>query len=111
MASSNWRESSKRSHLVKWSRCATPDEQKAYERLLQPGWGELWAGTASLGFAGTSGNARTLTFTTGVNAARVTSTDKTSIYFNTIKASALVNGTEFRYRTGGPRRDRRTTTT
>src|ERR1039457_5994746 len=31
-------------------------EQKAYERLLKPGWGELWAGTGSVGFAGTSGN-------------------------------------------------------
>ena len=67
-------------------------EQRAYERLRNPGWAALWAGTASLGFAGTSGNARTLTFTTGVNAARVTNTDKTSIYFNVIKASALVNG-------------------
>ena len=67
-------------------------EQKAYERLLKPGWGQLWAGTGSVGFAGTSGNARTLTFTTGINAARVTNTDKTSLYFNTIKASALVNG-------------------
>ena len=36
------------------------DEQKAYERLLRPGWGDLWAGSASLGFAGTIGNARTL---------------------------------------------------
>lgn len=67
-------------------------EQAAYERLLKPGWGELWAGTASLGFAGTSGNARTLTFTTGINAARVTNTDKASIYLSIIKASALVNG-------------------
>jgi len=68
-----------------------PDEQKAYERMLKPGWGQLWAGTASVGFAGTIGNAKTLTFTTGVNAARVTNTDKTSVYFSTIKASALVN--------------------
>ncbi|MCZ2146166.1 MAG: DUF481 domain-containing protein [Bryobacterales bacterium] len=68
------------------------DEQKAFERLQNPGWGDLWAGAASIGFAGTSGNARTLTFTTGLNAARVTNTDKTSIYFNAIKASALVNG-------------------
>jgi hypothetical protein len=68
------------------------DEQKVYERLQRPGLGQLWAGTASIGFAGTSGNARTLTFTTGVNAARVTRTDKTSLYFNTIKASALANG-------------------
>lgn len=68
------------------------DEQRAYERLLHPGWGQLWAGTGSVGFAGTSGNARTLTFTTGINAARITRTDKTTLYFNTIKASALVNG-------------------
>jgi len=69
-----------------------PGEQKAYERLLTPGWRELWAGTGTVGFAGTSGNAKTLTFTTGFNAARVTNTDKTSVYFNAIKASALLNG-------------------
>jgi putative salt-induced outer membrane protein YdiY len=68
------------------------DEQKAFERLLNPGWAQLWAGAATIGFAGTSGNAKTLTFTTGVTAARVTRNDKTSIYFNTIKASALVAG-------------------
>jgi small nuclear ribonucleoprotein (snRNP)-like protein len=67
-------------------------EQKAYERLLKPGWTELWAGTASFGLAGSAGNAKTLTFTAGVNAARVTNTDKISVYFNTIKASALVSG-------------------
>lgn len=67
-------------------------EQKAFDRLQHPGLTELWAGTASLGLAGTAGNATTLTFTTGVTAARVTNTDKTSIYFNTIKASATING-------------------
>jgi hypothetical protein len=67
-------------------------EQHSYERLLHPGWAKLWAGTVNLGLAGVAGNARTLTFTTAVNAARVTTTDKTSVYFNTIKASALVNG-------------------
>jgi putative salt-induced outer membrane protein YdiY len=67
-------------------------EQQAYERKLHPGWGELWAGTVAVGLAGTSGNAKTLTFTTGVDAARVTNTDKTSLYFNIIKASAQVNG-------------------
>ena len=67
-------------------------EQQAFERLQHPGLGELWAGAATLGLAGTSGNARTLTFTTGVNAARATNTDKTSLYFNIIKASALANG-------------------
>ena len=68
------------------------DEQKAYERLQKPNWLDLWAGTAGVGFAGTSGNAKTSTFTTGVNAARITNTDKTSLYFNAIKASALVVG-------------------
>ena len=68
------------------------DEQKAFDRLKKPGWGDLWTGTGSVGFAGSAGNAETLTFTTGINAARVTNTDKTSIDFNTIKASALVNG-------------------
>ena len=28
------------------------DEQRAYERLLRPGWGQLWAGTATIGLAG-----------------------------------------------------------
>ena len=68
------------------------DEQRAYERLLKPGWLDLWAGTATLGLAGTSGNARTSTFTTSVAAARVTNTDKTALYFNAIKASAFANG-------------------
>ncbi|MBL8230204.1 MAG: DUF481 domain-containing protein [Bryobacterales bacterium] len=65
-------------------------EQAAYERLLRPGWGSLWAGTASIGWAGARGNARTSSFTTGMNAARVTNTDKATVYFNSIRASALV---------------------
>jgi putative salt-induced outer membrane protein YdiY len=69
------------------------DEQRAYERLLEPGLLQLWSGSGSVGWAGTNGNAKTLTFTTALNAARVTSTDKTSVYFSMIKASALVNGT------------------
>jgi putative salt-induced outer membrane protein len=67
-------------------------EQNSYNRLLHPGWGELWAGTGTIGFSGTAGNSRTLTYTTGISASRVTKTDKTSIYFNAIKASALVDG-------------------
>ena len=68
------------------------DEEKAYEKLQKPTWAELWTGTGTLGFAGTAGNAETMTFTTGVTAARTTNTDKTSLYFNTIEASALANG-------------------
>lgn len=65
-------------------------EQASYERLLNPGLADLWAGTATLGFAGTQGNAETKTFTVAMNAARVTNTDKTSLYFSAVKASALI---------------------
>eukprot|EP00456_Euglypha_rotunda_P083398 TRINITY_DN82711_c0_g2_i1.p2 TRINITY_DN82711_c0_g2~~TRINITY_DN82711_c0_g2_i1.p2 ORF type:complete len:182 (+),score=52.99 TRINITY_DN82711_c0_g2_i1:105-650(+) len=47
-------------------------EQKAYLRMLKPGWGELWVINANIGIAGTSGNAKTATFTTPVNAVRIT---------------------------------------
>jgi len=67
-------------------------EQAAFDRLQHPGWGELWAGTAAVGLAGTAGNAQALTFTVGVNAARATNTDLTKLYFNAIKASAKVGG-------------------
>jgi len=67
------------------------EEEKAYQRLLHPGWGELWTGTGTIGLAGTAGNAKTLTFTTGVNASRTTKTDKTSISFSFIKASARID--------------------
>jgi putative salt-induced outer membrane protein YdiY len=70
------------------------DEQKAYERLLRPGWGQLWAGTATIGLAGTQGNAQTRTFTMALNAARTTNSDKASLYFNAVKASALINGVD-----------------
>ncbi|MCC6536321.1 MAG: DUF481 domain-containing protein [Bryobacterales bacterium] len=69
------------------------DEQTAYERLLAPRLQDLWAGTASIGWAGTRGNAQTATFATGLNAARVTNTDKLFMYFNSIRASATVNNT------------------
>ena len=69
------------------------DEQKAYERLLKPALSELWTGNATLGWAGTAGNAKTTTFTTTATASRVTNTDKISLDFAAIKASALVNGT------------------
>lgn len=67
-------------------------EQKAYLRLLNPGWGDLWVINANIGIAGTSGNAKTSTFTTPVNAVRVTNNDKTSAYFNFIRASASIGG-------------------
>jgi small nuclear ribonucleoprotein (snRNP)-like protein len=68
------------------------DDQKAYERLLNPGLLQLWSGGGSVGWAGTNGNAQTSTFTTAFNAVRVTTTDKISLDFNLIKASALISG-------------------
>jgi hypothetical protein len=68
------------------------DEQREYQRFLHPGWTNLWAGTGTIGFAGTAGNAKTSTFTIGINAARATNTGKTTLYFNSIKASSRTNG-------------------
>jgi putative salt-induced outer membrane protein YdiY len=68
------------------------DEQRGYERLLHPGWGQLWTGSGTLGWAGSKGNAQTLTFTTGVDAQRTTRTDKTTVSFNSIKATAFSSG-------------------
>jgi putative salt-induced outer membrane protein len=68
------------------------DEEKAYERLQNPRWDQLWSGNASFGLAGSTGNAITQTITAAVTAARTTNTDKTSIYFNDIKSSATVTG-------------------
>jgi hypothetical protein len=67
------------------------DEEKAYQRMLHPGFFQLWTGTGTVGFAGTAGNAKTQTFTTGINADRATNTDKTSLYFSLIKASARID--------------------
>jgi putative salt-induced outer membrane protein len=68
------------------------DEQHAYDRLQHPGWTELWAGAATLGLAGTSGNSTTFAVNAAVNAARVTNTDKTTIYFNAVRSDATLNG-------------------
>ena len=65
-------------------------EQRQYEKLLKPGWMQLWAGTASLGWAGTQGNAKTRTLTAALSASRVTTADKTIVHFSAIRAAALV---------------------
>ena len=68
-----------------------PDEQRAWERLQSPGWRQLWAGAVNVGLAGAGGNAKTQTLTTGLAAARTTSTDKTFLSLNVIESSASVN--------------------
>jgi putative salt-induced outer membrane protein YdiY len=67
-------------------------EQRAWERLQRPGLADLWVGAGSVGFAGTQGNAETQTITASVTAARITRTDKTSINFSAIRASAFASG-------------------
>ena len=66
-------------------------EQRAFERLEHPGWGELWTGTAGLNFGGSMGNSETRTFLVNANAVRATRTDKTLLYFTAIKSSATIN--------------------
>ncbi len=67
-------------------------EQQKYERLLQPSWLQLWAGYFDMGLALARGNARTDTLTTAFAATRATNKDKTSLFFNQIYSTALING-------------------
>jgi hypothetical protein len=66
-------------------------EEAAYEKLQHPGWLQLWTANALLGFAGTAGNATTRTFTTTAGASRTTQNDKTTLYFNSVRASSTAN--------------------
>jgi putative salt-induced outer membrane protein len=67
-------------------------EQEQWERLQHPGLLQLWSGYADLGLALTRGNARTTSFTTAFRASRVTRTDKITLHFDAISASADVSG-------------------
>lgn len=68
------------------------DEQKAYERLLHPGWLQLWDGVADFGYSLSTGNTRTNTMTLGANLTRATTRDKTTLYAALIKAKNKKNG-------------------
>ncbi|HBY60506.1 MAG TPA: hypothetical protein DEH78_11840 [Solibacterales bacterium] len=69
------------------------EEQRRYERYLDPPLTALWAGFFDIGFASTQGNARATTWTTSLTAARITSADKIRIYANQIYARAVINNT------------------
>lgn len=71
-------------------------EQSVYERLQNPGILDLWTITGAIGIAGTKGNAETSTFTTPINFARVSNTSRTTAYFNSIRSSATIAGTNSR---------------
>ena len=64
------------------------DEQRAWERLQNPGVLQLWTGYVDFGLALARGNARTNTMTSAVAATRITPKDKTAIQFNQIYATA-----------------------
>jgi len=66
------------------------EEQKAWERLQNPGLLSLWTGFADLGISFARGNAATTTITTAMNATRETRADKTTAYFNQIYSKGKV---------------------
>lgn len=68
------------------------EEQAKYERFLRPGLLDLWTVTGSLNIAGAKGNAQTLTLTTPFAFARVSTSSKTTAYFNAIRSSATFDG-------------------
>ena len=71
-------------------------EQRAYERLQNPGLLDLWAITGSINIAGVKGNAEASTLTTPITLVRASSTSRTTAYFNSIRSSATVNGVSAR---------------
>ena len=66
-------------------------EQQKYERLLAPGWLDLWSGYFDVGLALARGNARTTTVSTAFEAVRLTRADKTRVYFNQIYSTATAD--------------------
>jgi hypothetical protein len=65
--------------------------QHDYEKMLHPGFFQLWTGSYNAGLALARGNARTLTFTNAFAASRTTAKDKIIVQFNEIYATALIN--------------------
>ncbi len=80
--------------------------QQAYEASLRPGWTHGWAGSTNVSFALASGNSQTTSLGAGVNVARPTRTDKTSLYYATIYShDGILKATTAESSTGGLRYD------
>jgi len=80
--------------------------QQAYEATLHPNWAHGWAGTANVSFAVSSGNSEVASVGTGMNFARPTRTDKTSLYYNTIYShDGILNATTADATNSGARYD------
>jgi putative salt-induced outer membrane protein YdiY len=58
--------------------------EQAYEASIHPNFLHAWTGGVNVSFALARGNSDTTTVGAGVNLVRPTSTDKTSIYYNTL---------------------------
>ena len=67
-------------------------EQTRYERLMAPGWSELWQLAGSFNWAGTRGNADTNTATVSLNAGRTTLKDATGLRVTLVRATARSTG-------------------
>lgn len=62
----------------------SPADQQTYEASLHPSWSRPWSGAVNVNFALARGNSQLATFGTGLNLARKTRTDKTSLYLSTL---------------------------
>jgi putative salt-induced outer membrane protein len=58
--------------------------QQSYEASLRPNFLRAWTGGVNVSFALARGNSETTTVGAGMNLVRPTSTDKTSLYYNTL---------------------------
>lgn len=61
--------------------------QKEQDRYANPGVLDLWAGSADFGIALTTGNSATTTTTAGLDLARVTRRDKTTVFYRQVSAT------------------------
>ena len=66
--------------------------QAEIDHFRNPRLVDLWVGNLDLGFAASRGNANTETLTLSTNAARATTRDKISVYYNSIFSSSDFSG-------------------
>lgn len=86
-------------------------EQTVYEKTLHPGLREAWAGGASFALALARGNSETANIATGMDLARATLKDKTSLYATSVYAKdSLKNSITANAVQGGLRYDRNIST-
>ncbi len=61
--------------------------QKEQDRYANPSVLDLWAGSADFGVAMTTGNSATTTTTAGLDLARITRRDKTTVFYRQVSAT------------------------